>query len=55
VNETESQAVRDKFAERVLKVSSEEQKQDFLFRVMANRRGQRGAGVRLSRNGEEDD
>jgi len=37
VNETASQAARDRFAERVMKVSSQEQKQDFLFRVMAKR------------------
>jgi hypothetical protein len=34
-NETASQAARDRFSERVLRVSSEEQKQDFLFRVVA--------------------
>jgi hypothetical protein len=39
VNETAVQAARDRFAERVMKVSSEEQKQDFLFRVMAKRLG----------------
>jgi hypothetical protein len=39
VNETASQAARDRFSERVMKISSEEQKQDFLLRVMAKRLG----------------
>ena len=39
VNETASQAARDQFSARVFKVSSEEDKQDFLFRVMSKRLG----------------
>jgi hypothetical protein len=43
VNETASQAARGRFAERVMKVSSDEQKEDFLFRVMAKRLGPEAA------------
>jgi hypothetical protein len=35
VNETASQAARDRFAERVAMVTSEEDQQEFIFRVMA--------------------
>jgi hypothetical protein len=35
VNETASQAARNEFAERVAAVASEEEKQEFIFRVMA--------------------
>jgi hypothetical protein len=39
VNAAASQEARNRFAERVMKVSSDDQKQDFLFRVMAKRLG----------------